>query len=79
MKKEVHARIRCAIAAAHALAGRVHTAEERNEVYYRLAADIVRLNTPRSMRRIPLANEVLQRQQRATWARKETVHDVRED
>ena len=69
-------------AAAHALAGRAHTADEMNAVLYQLAIDIVSsacLDVPRSMRRLPLANEVLPRHQRATWARGKTVHDVGED
>lgn len=69
-------------AAAHALAGRVHTIEEMHAALYQLAIDIrapARLDDHRPTRRMPLANEVLPRHQRATWARDKTVHDVGED
>lgn len=69
-------------AAAHALAGRVHTAEELHDALYQLALDVSapgRLAVPRVLRRMPLANEVLPRHQRATWARGKTVHDVGEN
>ena len=68
--------------AAHALAGRVHTAEELHDVLYQLAIDIAapgRRDVSAAMRRVPLANEVLPRHQRATWARGKTVHDMGED
>ena len=67
-------------AAAHHLAGKVHTEEELHEVLYQLAIDIVtppasREDTRRS-RRAPIANEVLPRHQRATWARGKTAYDT---
>jgi hypothetical protein len=69
-------------AAAQALAGKMHTAEELHAVLFKLALDIVsprRLDDHRPSRRMPGANEVLPRYQRATWARGKTVHDVGED
>jgi hypothetical protein len=69
-------------AAARDLAGRVHTAEELHSTLFKLALDIVsptRLDDHRPTRRMPFANEVLPRHQRATWARGKTVHDVGED
>jgi len=69
--------------AVQSLAGKVHTSEEMYAVLYQLAIDITsparRLDAPCSMRRMPFANEVLPRHQRATWARGKTVHDVGED
>ena len=68
--------------AAHALAGKVHTAEELHVALFQLALDIVSpacLAVPRTMRHMPVSNEVLPRHQRATWARGKTVHDVGED
>lgn len=69
-------------AAAKALAGKVHTVEEMHSALYQLAIDIrspARLADHHSWRRMPLANEVLPRHQRASWARGQTVHDVGED
>ena len=66
-------------AAAQALAGRAHTAEELHTALFKLALDIVspaRLDDHRPMRRMPFANEVLPRHQRATWARGKTEHDT---
>jgi hypothetical protein len=53
-----------------------------HDALYQLALDIAspgRLDDHRPMRRMPLANEVLPRHQRATWARGTTVHDAGED
>lgn len=68
--------------AAHALAGKAHTEEELLAAFFQLALDIV--SPPRSRedarpgRRMPFANEVLPRHQRATWARGKTVYDAEE-
>lgn len=69
-------------AAAQALAGKAHTAEEMHAVLYQLAIDIrspARLADHHPWRRMPHANEVLPRYQRASWAREKTVHDMDED
>lgn len=69
-------------AAAHALAGRIHTTEEMHAVLFQLALEIVlsaRLDDHRPARRMPFANEVLPRHQRATWARDKTVYDTAEE
>ena len=69
-------------AAAQSLAGRVHTSEEIYAALYQLAIDLAapaRSDMPCTMRRMPFANEVLPRHQRATWARGKTVHDVGDD
>lgn len=69
-------------AAAHALAGKLHTEEELHTALYQLAIDIrspARLAAPPSLRRMPLANEVLPRHQRASWAREKTAYDAGED
>jgi hypothetical protein len=69
-------------AAANVLAGKVHTVEEMHIALFQLALDITspaRLDDHRPTRRMPFANEVLPRYQRATWARGKTVHDVGED
>jgi hypothetical protein len=68
-------------ATAQALAGRAHTLEEMHATLYQLALDIVspaRAALPTGIRRAPLANEVLPRHQRATWARGQTAYDVDE-
>lgn len=68
-------------AVAQALAGRAHTAEEMHVALFQLALDIVspaRLDVPRTLRRMPVANEVLPRHQRATWARGKTAYDDEE-
>ncbi len=65
-------------AAAHALAGKAHTVEEMHDALYQLAIDIrspARLADHQPSRRMPFANEVLPRHQRASWAREKTVHD----
>jgi hypothetical protein len=65
-------------AAARALAGKAHTEAEMHDALYQLAIDIrspTRLDDHRPNRRMPLANEVLPRHQRASWAREKTVHD----
>lgn len=65
-------------AAARALAGKVHTETEMHAALYQLAIDIrspARLSDHQPSRRMPLANEVLPRHQRASWARQKTVHD----
>ena len=69
-------------AAAAALAGKAHTFEELHDALYQLAIDIrspARLDDHRPSRRMPVANEVLPRHQRATWARSETVYDAEDD
>lgn len=73
-------------ATAHALAGRSLTLEEIHDALYQLAIDISAparrdgdLDGSLSGRRTPLANEVLPRHQRATWARAKTLYDVGED
>ena len=66
-------------AAAQALAGRIHTTEEMHAVLFQLALELVssaRRDDHRPSRRMPCANEVLPRHQRATWARDKTEHDV---
>lgn len=66
-------------AAAHALAGSAHTVEELHVALFQLTRNIAtyaRLTVPASMRRRPLANEVLPRHQRAAWARELTAYDV---
>ena len=70
------------VAAVQALAGKVHTEEALHDVLYQLALDVT---TPFSAgepilraRRMPRANEVLPRHQRATWARGKTVYDAAE-
>jgi hypothetical protein len=68
-------------ATASILAGRVHTVEETHDLLYQLAIDMVsseRSPVPPSLRRRSLANEVLPRHQRASWARGKTVHDAEE-
>lgn len=68
--------------ASNALAGKTHTAEELHAVLFQLALDIVSpacLADQRPMRRMPCANEVLPRHQRATWARGKTAYDAGED
>lgn len=68
--------------AAQTLAGKPHTEEALHDALYQLAIDI--LSPPPShdpilpSRRMPRANEVLPRHQRATWARAKTVYDVDE-
>lgn len=69
-------------ATAREFAGKVHTEEAMHAALFQLVLDIVspaRLDVPCSMRRMPLANEVLPRHQRATWARGKTVHDAGDD
>lgn len=64
--------------AARTLAGKVHTEEEMHAALYQLALDIrapARLDDHPPTRRMPVANEVLPRYQRATWARGSTEHD----
>jgi hypothetical protein len=69
-------------AAAQALAGKAHTEDELHTELFQLALDIVSpsrsSDAARPGRRMPLANEVLPRHQRATWARGKTVHDAEE-
>jgi hypothetical protein len=69
-------------AAVQSLAGKAHTEEALHDVLYQLALDIT---TPFSAgepllraRRVPRANEVLPRHQRATWARGKTIYDTTE-
>ena len=65
-------------AAAKKLAGRVHTVDEMHDALYQLAINIrapACLDDHRPSRRIPFANEILPRHQRATWARGKTEHD----
>lgn len=69
-------------AAAKSLAGRSHTVDEMHDALYQLAIDIrapARLDDQRPSRRMPFANEVLPRHQRATWARGKTEHDRTDD
>ena len=68
--------------AANNLAGKAHTVEEMHAALYQLAIEIrapARLDDYHPTRRMPLANEVLPRHQRATWARGQTVHDMGEE
>ena len=69
-------------AAAHALAGKQLAEDELHAALYQLAIDIRspgRLAAPPSARRMPLANEVLPRHQRASWAREKPPYDTGED
>lgn len=53
--------------------------EEVSTMLYQLVIDYVRpprLTVPETLRRSPMAGEVLPRYQRATWARENTVHDA---
>ena len=66
-------------AAALALADRAHTVDDLHAALFKLALEIVspaRLAEHHPQRRMPFANEVLPRHQRATWARGRTVHDA---
>lgn len=69
-------------AAAEALAGKALTFEELHDALYQLALDIVtpwqRQEVPSTLRRRPLAGEVLPWHQRASWARGKTVYDADE-
>ena len=69
-------------AAAKKLAGRSHTVDEMHDALYQLAIDIrapARLDDYRPSRRMPSANELLPRHQRATWARARTEYDRADD
>lgn len=68
-------------AAAQNLAGKAHTLDEIHAALFQLALDIVTPSSrevPRDLRRRPLANEVLPRHQRASWARSKTIYDAEE-
>ena len=70
------------VAVARSLAGKAHTVEELHDALFHLVYDIVtpwpaRFEAP--LRRTPLANEVLPRHQRATWARSKTAYDRADD
>ena len=70
------------VAVARSLAGKSHTVEELHNALFCLVYDIVtpwpeRFDAP--LRRMPLANEVLPRHQRATWARSKTEYDRADD
>ena len=68
-------------AAAVALAGKAHTVEAMHDALYQLALDLFTpwaASPPATMRRVPLAYEVLPRHQRASWARARTEYDVTE-
>lgn len=78
MKDRAHALI---AAAAHDLAGKVHTEEELQNVLFTLVRESYlpegRPIVP--VRRTPAAGEVLPPQQRATWARIRTPYDGPDD
>ena len=68
--------------AANALAGKAHSVQEMHDALYQLARDIVspaRIDSRFPARRMPCANEVLPRNQRASWARELTAYDVADD
>lgn len=79
MRAHVHEAI---VAVAHTLAGKAHTEDELCAVLFQLALDIVSPSRSREearpSRRMPVANEVLPRHQRAAWARGKTVYDAEE-
>lgn len=62
------------------LAGKAHPEEVLHAALYQLVLDIVTPTASRGdgllSRRAPLANEVLPRHQRATWARGKTIYDA---
>jgi hypothetical protein len=66
-------------ATARKLAGKAHTKEELHAALFQLAIDIMTParsgDDPPPFRRMPGANEVLPRHQRASWARGKTVYD----
>lgn len=75
MKDRAHELI---AAAARDLAGRAHAQEELHDALFTLVLECC---TPEArpvvpVRRMPAAGEVLPPQQRATWARALTAHDV---
>lgn len=73
------------VAVARSLVGKPHTVEELHDALFHLVYDIVTPwpSRPSSfkapLRRTPLANEVLPRHQRATWARSKTAYDRADD
>lgn len=63
------------------LVAKSHSVDEMHAALFQLALDIVTPSSrevPPEFRRTPVANEVLPRHQRATWARGKTVYDAEE-